>query len=479
MYIPEIANSIVNPLLAANEYIFLSKKTPENLERLNRLSGDCQNHKKFKTMRVLCRNFIRNLLFIRRNAMGFQSRQRPLHQAKCLALSHYFASSGKHELDPFYGLILKDLHQIGQLQMLYLDHVDGGVCGTLIDNHDYVPPVSTFSPIRIKFIPAFKVLLLNLKFAISIFFLSLVESNPFKSLELQSVALEQTDVRTLRSLLIADTVMDSVLETGAQHIWLTLEGHPYERYLISRLRTELPNVEINGYQHAPLVLAQVGFFEILKAFGEDINIYTSGTVTQEYLRHEFPEIANRIQCLGSSKFSGISEVSVSSSASSESQRILFLPEGTIHALSQMYQLASDLLKAIPELQISIRPHPRTPRVELSELMRHAEATGILFSTAELEQDATWARYIVYRSSSAAIEALSFHALPICLSDNQVASLDPLVVSNLKYPVARDSLDLIEVVRNLIVDGEEMYFSPSSDFLNFPGKYFSPPIALIQ
>ena len=87
--------------------------------------------------------------------------------------------------------------------------------------------------------------------------------------------------------------------------------------------------------------------------------------------------------------------------------------------------------------------------------------------------------MVYRSSSAAIEALSFHTLPICLSDSNVASLDPLAISNLRYPVARDSLELIEVVRNLIVDGEEMYFSPSSDFLSFPGKYFSPPIALIQ
>jgi hypothetical protein len=112
-------------------------------------------------------------------------------------------------------------------------------------------------------------------------------------------------------------------------------------------------------------------------------------------------------------------------------------------------------------------------------MNQAKLTRIHFSAAELNQDATWARYIVYRSSSAAIEALSFHTLPICLSESQVGSLDPLVISNLRYPVARDSLELIEIVRDLIVDGEEMHFSPSSDFLELPGKYFSAPITLIQ
>ena len=478
-YISEIIKKIENPLLDANEYVFLSKETPENLMRLNRLDIDSEFHKSCKTMRVLFRNFIRSFLFIQRNALRFRSRKSSLYQSKYLALSHYFASSRKHDLDPFYGSVLRDLHQMGQLQMLYLDHVDGRICGTLIDKHDHIPQISTFSPIFIKFLPAFRVLLLNLQFAISILFLSLKESNHFKRLELQSVALEQTNVRTLRSLLIASTVTDSVVETGAQHIWLTLEGHPYERYLINRLKTELPNVQIYGYQHAPLVLAQMGFFEILKTFGEDINIFTSGIVTQDYLRNKFPKIANRIQCLGSSKFSGTSDISTDSISVGEIRRIFFLPEGTIHALHEMYQLAIDLLKAIPELQILIRPHPRTPRGYLSELMSHAELTGIHVSTAELSQDATWARYVVYRSSSAAIEALSFHTLPICLSDSQFGSLDPLVISNLRYPVARNSLEFIKIIRDLIIDGEEMHFSPTSDFLDLPGKYFSPPIALIQ
>lgn len=478
-HISEIAENIGNPLLAANEYVFMSKKTPENLKRLNKLNDDYQLQQMFKTMIVLCRNLVRNFLFIQRNAMGFRSRQTSLHQARYLALSHFFESSGKHDLDAFYGSVLEDLLQAGQLQMLYLDHVDGYICGTLIDKHDHVPPISTFSPMRIKLVSAFRVLLLNLKFAMSILFLSLVELDPFKRSQLQSVVLEQTNVRTLRSLLIANTVMDSILQTRAQHIWLTLEGHPYERYLIYRLITELPHVQICGYQHAPLVLAQTGFFDILETYGENINIFTSGSITQDYLRLKFPKIANRIKCLGSSKFFRTSEVSPDSISSYENRRILFLPEGTIYALHEMYHLANDLIEAIPELQISIRPHPRTPRVDLVELMNQAKLTRIHFSTAELSQDAAWARYIIYRSSSAAIEALSFHALPICLSDNQVGSLDPLVISNLKYPVARDSLELIEIVRDLIADGEEMHFSPASDFLDFPRKYFSPPIALIQ
>jgi hypothetical protein len=285
-----------------------------------------------------------------------------------------------------------------------------------------------------------------------------------------SIAIEQSNLRTLRNLLSIETFLAQICPKNTKFLWFTLEGHPYERYLVSRLQRDFPDIKIFGYQHAPIVPAQTGLFKMIRDFGGMLSICTSGSVTLNYLRSHFPDMEHNIIEIGSGKNFQSQNLS---SAHSRPITVLFLPEGTPRAAYSMFHFAIQAHNTLPHLKLIFRAHPRTPPSVSDEIQHNCRSNGIEFSQKTLHEDFRDSSITVFRSSAAAIEGLLFGNLPLFLNIDFNEGLDPLAISNLRYPIATNVQGFHELIEEIIARPSQTSYSNQEDFFSFATNYFTP------
>ena len=458
-----------SPSLQANELLSLSKPTPETMTRYKMpldknnlnffvlIGGLIKNL--FLLLSIAFRTFVKSPLYLKTSKIS----------SRKIFISHFFGAASLTGTDKFFGIMPNiDRNDDLNFQFLYIDQIGGNLgfmnfdkgCATL-SRRIY----SSFHSINIL-VP---LITKNLLMCIFLLYRLLKEANKFHRNLIGLAALSQLSVGTLRNQIFGCQIREIANNPFSFEIWLTLEGHAYERAIIDSLKS-FNNVRIYCYQHAPVVPDQFGLFDIIEEFANKIVICTSGRVTMNFFNEKFRNVPLELNVVGSGKYSNNSNFF---NFASDRTGVLFLAEGTDYSLKSMTSLALSVQSFLPSCRLIVRPHPNTPVESLRRNKSSLRGSNIDFSTDSLNADFGRSFCAVYRSSASIIEALGFGLMPIHFVDyDYQVNLDVLAISSLKYPSVRNAEELRSAVSQVLGPKIDNKFSKKSDFREFQKEYFT-------
>jgi hypothetical protein len=212
-------------------------------------------------------------------------------------------------------------------------------------------------------------------------------------------------------------------------ILLTWEGHGWERLLVSLGKTsKISKSTVIGYQFSALSRLQ---YSALRSLGDNYDphyILTTGRIGFKRLINFPQKITSNVYMIGKKKpFS--SGVNIKKNQSNIN--ILVIPEGIIDECKILFAFCEACANLSPEINFTIRLHPSLnfDQLKLSGDNKDGKK-NIIYSKNTLEEDIGDCSHVLYRGSSAVINALENGLRPIYLSLENELSIDPIF--ELKY-----------------------------------------------
>ncbi len=468
--------------LLANPFFRLSKPTPENLMKYKNYK---QRALKYRIIVNLIRFpgivFVQSIWNICLSFITFREwfpRRRFLdNKFNFLGISQVTSSKQGFKEDPLLGQIPQILNTRTTLGMFYLN-------GTTIPrefahkslvsqvNCDVVLNSKTLSPSE-----TIGVLWTNLVTCIGFI------AHEFKGKKwtldqlylISEGVLFQFRRPTYANLVLLRRMIDILNCSDVQTIFFTIEGHSHEAMLISLIKTRYPETEIQVIQHAPLVPSQFGYFENLKLLRRNDSILCTGEITKKFtkeyvLTDDLP--CKNVRVIGSSKNYAPRE-SILHLIQGPRISILLLPEGTVNSAIEFLELLKQLAFEFPHISFVLRLHPATrenPKVE--SLMKSTFTDNATFSKTSLVGDLSETDFCIYRSSAAALEALSFGVIPIHYNSSSSFDLDPIFQDLLKHPKATSYESLREKIR-LMTETQGISTWETKKMTDYFSNYYAP------
>lgn len=448
--------------LQSNNFLSLSKPTDENLiDYLTNLKAN--KLPTYLLYSVVLSKFAKLLIHIFLQFFPFPAKP-DSDKVSNLFVSHYFDKNEFKDVDNFFGF-LPGTERVNHYEINYIDQTKTSFFSQRIyvkKKSLYLIGLTTlnFRTIRLIFN--------NLKTSFGLLKKRNSEDSNLGKLFLLKASLSQVGGSTLRNQILAIEIARSIRIRDVQNLWMTFEGHGFERSIIAYLRNQLQTVSIHLYQHAPIVKAQVGLFQLIEDFKNTIHIHTSGEITFDFITNKFRNDKLQISVLGSSK-SHVSNL-LPNNDNTKKESLLFLPEGTLDAFYEMAILATDL-RSKYNGQIVFRPHPNLSTAHYNHIALKLERSGVELSFKAIEKDFRRSLYCIYRSSSAAIESLKFGVLPISYQSISQIDLDCLALKDLRYPKFQSVDELIDLLDSLKSNSSSSYFSSNFEFQNYADRYF--------
>jgi len=469
--IKKTRNSEQSPAFQANQLLTLSKPTPENLEIY------------FISNRHLI--FLHELLNLSKNSLkllfqllsvGWRASIRTKSVSgpqKSLFISHYF-ENGESSIDledPFFGHIPYLSIKRGLVPVIhFINQVSSSlrIAQRMPEVNQTAIVVIGLNSLNAKlFLSYFN----NLFIALKLFWRSF-KANKYEGWLILRIAVAQVSLQTFRNQIIAQHVIDEIQTGEYNEIWLTFEGHAYERSILNAIKESKIDIDINLYQHAPIVPGQIGLMELLEDFGSIVNVYTSGLITYHFLQSAFPEFAGRIHVAGSIKHSPQNDPD-RINAIKKRHQLLFLPEGTAKSLYSFVNFAVAVSTLDKSVKMIFRLHPNSPIKAAEEARNILRKSNIRVSDGTLIGDFRSSYACIYRSSAAVIESLNFGLLPIYFNPSGNRELDCLALSSIKYPVVDSAQSLVDLLNNQKLEFSGALFSDIEEFMEFSKMYFTP------
>jgi hypothetical protein len=457
--------------LVANQFLTISKPTPENLAAYD---FPLRNLDSFHQFLLFGFYSIRtSLILVKENLFFRKSEDTPNKFVESLFVSHFFSNylNRTFDSDPFFGRLPGiSRHTGGKSATIYIDQESRRFKGRTIANDSGTSfriigissPDLGYASLFIK----------NVLLAIFLFRDGLRISNKiYRSIQLR-VAVSQISIATVRNQVISREIAREIKSKKVRELWLTLEGHAYERAIISTICSDNHNVRINLYQHAAITPGQMGIFELLKEFGSQVHVFTSGRITYDYFAKHFPNLIENLHIAGSTK--AIDATYLRRIPEDKNRKfLLFVPEGTEESTLSMVRLATGFAEGKNFLKPLIRFHPNTPQAAIDSSLILLKHSSVEVSALDLSEDFKRSRACVYRTSATVIESLAYGVLPVYFTFKDDLDLDCLSLGALSYPRVDTAQSLIDLIRGSEIRFSSKLFSPLEDFKNFSAEYFMP------
>jgi len=220
---------------------------------------------------------------------------------------------------------------------------------------------------------------------------------------------------------IAMQVADVVKKTNAKFIVTTYEGHAWERLVYYYVRKINPNIKCFGYQHAAVFEYQHAIKRLLNVeYNPDV-VLTSGLIARNILKQsQLGE--NEIVCVGSPKHLA------SNMVTNKSQSCLVVPEAFVSECLMLFRLSLEYAKQHKGQKFVWRLHPL---VSLEELKKQSIIfknlpNNVCFSEDSLDEDIKKCDSVLYRGSTAVVNAINAGLKPIYYQQSgDELSIDPI------------------------------------------------------
>jgi hypothetical protein len=243
---------------------------------------------------------------------------------------------------------------------------------------------------------------------------------------------------TFNALRIAKQVRDIIRKTGAKYIITTYEGYAWERIVYYCARKVSPDIKCFGYQHAAVFEYQHAIKRPLSAkYSPDV-IFTSGLIAKDIFGKVQLKNSKTV-CLGSPKYSAPNLMI------DKNQRCcLVVPEIFVKECLSLFGLSRDYAKQSPDQKFIWRLHPVLKFEELRGYSAIFEdlPDNIVLSEGSLEEDIQKCDSVLYRGSTAVVNAINKGLKPIYYQQSSdELGIDPIYTHKKGKSIVHNREDL--------------------------------------
>ena len=238
----------------------------------------------------------------------------------------------------------------------------------------------------------------------------------------QHVYLQMISPETINALRISKQIALLASKTNSKYLVITYEGHAWERLVFYEARKVNPNIKCIGYQHAPIIKHQHASQRNLSpSYNPDI-VLTSGRIGEQQFKDSNKIKGIDIKCLGSAK-SGNFEIKNDINHNA----CLVIPEGLISECLILFEFSLFCAFKMPKYKFIWRLHPLLSFKDLQDHSKIFESLpeNICLSDKTLDFDVQRCNSVLYRGSTAVINAINGGLKPIYYKLNGEMSIDPI------------------------------------------------------
>lgn len=229
---------------------------------------------------------------------------------------------------------------------------------------------------------------------------------------------------TLVHLRIHHIVADLCRRLKPRAVFVTWEGHAWERLVFHAARSVDPMICCVGYQHTIVLPQSHALMRPLGGAYDPDAILTVGDVTRDVIA----------KALGMSRISVLTYGSHRRPAAARprsagaDERCLVIPEGLESECLTLFDFALSAAAAMPELEFVLRMHPVLPFEKVANRhprLRMLPANVRVSEEADLAVDCAQCDWALYRGSSAALYAVLAGVRPVYVARPGELVIDPL------------------------------------------------------
>lgn len=303
-------------------------------------------------------------------------------------------------------------------------------------------------------------------------------SNQHQGNSLAKKIVQLTDsYASIESLRFCDQMKEVFSVLKPKIVFVTFEGHAWERSVFGVARAINPKTICIGYQHTVLNGSEHGISRGLGLKYDPQMIWATGLGPAQTLTKKInPMPSGGITVYGTYR-------SLSSLILRQEQKIhsmpqcLITPDGTMEESEYMFSFAIRIAELNPTVKFVIRFHPLLPYSKL--VKQHSRFSrpykNLFISCDNVEDDIIKSNYIIYRGSSVVIPAVIYGLRPLYLKKEKSIDIDPLhmMIGEWRKVIIKDA-DLLEIMSENNETAEERLRLSREAAQEYCRKYFQPP-----
>jgi len=279
-------------------------------------------------------------------------------------------------------------------------------------------------------------------------------------------AYELRQGRSIQNLRIGKQILMLVKELNPRLIVATYEGHAWERVVFSQARNAKPSIRCVGYQHAAIFRLQHAIRRNLEQKFNPDCILTAGEISFQQLK-ESNLLGVSLSILGSDR--GVKN-NVLEETKKPSRACLVIPEGFMSECILLFSFALACAKEMPQVKFIWRLHPLISFEAISKEMDLDKLpSNIVVSTFSIEKDIDKCTWVLYRGSTAIIQAINSGLVPLYHDDGSII-IDPIYKVNSLHLHVRSVRDFLMIVSN---PNEDYLKSEIQLIQNYSKDFFTP------
>jgi hypothetical protein len=221
---------------------------------------------------------------------------------------------------------------------------------------------------------------------------------------------------------VSDQVNYLINKHEPRYVFITYEGHAWERIVIRRIKENYPKITIVAYQFSIISKYHHAMFRPLaKIYNPDF-IFTSGSVTADLFKKNKLINKSRVIIYGSEK----NKLKRIKKIINPNTNFLILPEGFFSETKIMLNFTILAAVKFPKLNFFFRFHPLVDKdVFLKTNYYNNFTKNLIITDNKLTDDFKNCQYALYRGSAAIIEAVSQDLIPVFYKLKNEVNFDPL------------------------------------------------------
>ena len=227
-----------------------------------------------------------------------------------------------------------------------------------------------------------------------------------------------SSVRTLRITHSIDILINQI---NPKYLITSFEGHAWEKLIYEAAKRNNNKIICVGYLHGGLFPDQLGVKKTkLHQFNPDI-ILTCGKSSYNQLIEYYANSNTKIFNIGSNRI--LNRSNYKKNEYFKKYSFLVLPDGSKDEFSKIILFLKSCIDYPTNLSFYVKLHPNMNINQIKNNFNFLNTPNIIFSTDLIENLSKECVFVLYRGSTAVVEAISFGLLPIFLNDLGNNNLD--------------------------------------------------------
>lgn len=269
---------------------------------------------------------------------------------------------------------------------------------------------------------------------------------------------------TIKNIILFYNLEKLIIDKKIKYLLITLEGHPYEHLIF--LLGKIHKIKVFAYQNTYITKSHFSMFLNLGKDFLPTQILASGKISYDFLKTKFK--SKKVTLLGSKKYKETKKTKITSNSN-----CLVMPTGLENETVEFLELCNEYLKIEKNslTKFIIRLHPLINKSKFIKknhrLINNEERIKI--SNSKLKEDVLQCNFVLYRASSAVVEAMQLGLIPIFLFDLKNNFQSDALWQLKSKPVIKNSNDLKKVLNN------KSYFNKKKtmEFKKFSNDFYRP------